>query len=123
MQIGNLIEVILYVEDMARAVAFYRDRLGLPVVYPTISDYADEMWVVLSTGSCKLCLHGGAEGKRGTDAPKIVFGVDDIHQARAALTARGVALSEVRNPAPGVLVCDGTDPDGNPFSIESAAPA
>ena len=54
MQIGNLIEVILYVEDMAGAVAFYRDRLGLPVVYPTISDYADEMWVVLSTGCCKL---------------------------------------------------------------------
>jgi catechol 2,3-dioxygenase-like lactoylglutathione lyase family enzyme len=123
MQIGNLIEVILYVEDMARAVAFYRDRLGLPVVYPTVPDYAGEMWVVLSTGSCKLCLHGGAEGKRGTDAPKIVFGVADIHNARATLTDRGVALSEVRNPAPGVLVCDGSDPDGNPFSIESAASA
>jgi predicted enzyme related to lactoylglutathione lyase len=123
MQIGNLIEVILYVEDIARAVAFYCDRLGIPVAYPTVPDYGGEMWVVLSTGSCKLCLHGGAEGKRGTDAPKIVFGVADIHQALAALTARGVDLSEVRNPAPGVLVCDGTDPDGNPFSIESAASA
>lgn len=118
MAVGNLIEIILYVDDMAKAVAFYRDRLGLPVVYPKQADYAGEMWVVLDTGTCRLCLHGGASGGR-VNAPKIVFGVTDIEAARRELTTRGVSLSEVRTPAPGIFVCDGVDPAGNPFSIES----
>jgi hypothetical protein len=32
---------------------------------------------------------------------------------------KGVKLGEVRSPAPGVVVCDGVDPGGNKFSIES----
>lgn len=35
------------------------------------------------------------------------------------LLARGVLLGETRTAAPGVLVCDGEDPEGNRFSIES----
>lgn len=121
MPVGNLIEVILYVEDMAEAVAFYRDRLGLAVEFPNCKDYSGEMWVVFDTGACRLCLHGGARGPRA-NAPKVVFGVPDIHAARRELTIRGVKLSEVQTPAPGVFVSNGTDPAGNPFSIESASP-
>lgn len=116
----GLIEVILYAQDMATQVAFYRDRLGLTVLYPTeVTDFANEYWVVLDTGACKLILHGGGNGKLGADTPKIVFGVDDIQAARATLVQRGVQLSEVRSPAPGVAVCDGVDSEGNPFSIEA----
>ena len=123
MLVGDLMEVILYVNNMAEAVAFYRDRLGLTVVYPVCPDYADEYWVVFETGTCKLCLHGGGQGNRDSDKPKIVFHVQDIHDARHELNARGIALSEVRSPSPGVHVCDGVDPAGNPFSIESTAAA
>lgn len=28
-------------------------------------------------------------------------------------------VGDARSPAPGVTVCDGTDPEGNPFSIEN----
>lgn len=116
--VGDLMEVILYVGDMAEAVAFYRDRLGLRVAYPQSDDYKSEYWVVLETGSCRLCLHGGGEGRQGPDAAKVVFRVPEIQAARAQLTARGVTLSEMRTPSPGVLVCDGIDPAGNRFSIE-----
>lgn len=118
--ITGLHEVILYVDDMAKAVAFYRDALGLRVAYPMCEDYSQEFWVVFETGACKLCLHGGGERRQGHDAPKIVFQVEEINAARAWLTARGVELSEVRTPSPGVFVCDGTDPFGNRFSIEAA---
>lgn len=116
--VGELMEVILYVGDMAEAVAFYRDRLGLRVAYPHCDDYRAEYWVVFEAGGCKLCLHGGGERRQGQDAAKVVFRVSDIEQARAELASRGVALSEVHCPSPGVLVSSGIDPAGNPFSIE-----
>lgn len=119
MPVGPLIEVILSVDDMRKGVEFYRDRVGLKVLYPLCDNYAEEMWVVFDTGACRLCLHEGEKGVR-VHAPKVVFGVEDIHAARSALVARGVALSHIRTPAPGVLVCDGIDPAGNPFSIESS---
>jgi catechol 2,3-dioxygenase-like lactoylglutathione lyase family enzyme len=116
----GLIEVILYAQDMAAQVAFYRDQLGLTVLYPSeVSNFANEYWVVLDTGACKLILHGGGDRRLGADTPKLVFGVDDIQAARTTLLQRDVAIGDVRSPAPGVLVCDGVDPEGNPFSIEA----
>jgi catechol 2,3-dioxygenase-like lactoylglutathione lyase family enzyme len=116
--IGDLMEVILYVGDMDEAVRFYRDTLGLRIAYPHCDDYRSEYWVVFETGSCKLCLHGGGERRQGADAAKIVFRVDDIHAARAQLAERGVSLSDIHEPSPGVRVCNAHDPAGNPFSIE-----
>ena len=63
---GTLIEVILFVQDMNRQVAFYRDVMGLSVSYPAgLLDYSDQHWVTLNTGSCTLCLHSGGQGRVG----------------------------------------------------------
>lgn len=120
MVVNGLIEVILYVKDMGSQVAFYRDVMGLAVLYPTgLSEYDGEMWVTFNTGACTLALHGGGKGRLGADTPKIVFGVPDVEAARAQLHNKGVEMGEIRSAAPGVLVCDGVDPEGNIFSIES----
>jgi catechol 2,3-dioxygenase-like lactoylglutathione lyase family enzyme len=116
----DLMEVILYVENMNAQVEFYTDKLGFKVAYPqSTDDYIDQMWVTLDTGACNLALHGGGKRRFGTDAPKIVFQVDDILAAREELIRRGVEIGEVRSAAPGVWVCDGEDPEGNKLSIES----
>jgi len=118
--IGELMEIILYVEDMNRQLSFYRDQLGFKVVNPQESaDYGKEFWVELDTGSCSLALHAGGKGRFGADAPKFVFRVKDILAARQELLNQEVELGEIRSAAPGVWVCDGTDPEGNKFSIES----
>lgn len=120
--VGGLLEVILYVQDMDAQVSFYRDVLGLQVKQPHgVQDYADVFWVELATGSCTLALHAGGQRRLGEDAPKIVFRVDYVPDIRAELLRRGVPMGKVRAPAPGVQVCDGTDPEGNRFSIESQA--
>ena len=120
MKIGPIIEVILYVEDMDALVSFYRDTMELPLKYPPeLESYADQMWVTFDTGECTLALHGGGEGVFGRDATKFVFQVEDLAEAREALLERGVLLGEVRTAAPGILVCDGEDPEGNKFSIET----
>jgi len=119
MKTKGLIEIIVYVQNMNAQVAFYREAFGLDVTYPAgLSDYSNEFWVTLNTGQCVLALHGGGQKRLGADAPKLVFGVDDIHAAREELVRRGVKVGEVRSAAPGVWVVDGEDPEGNKFSIE-----
>jgi membrane protease YdiL (CAAX protease family) len=101
-------------------VSFYRDILELDVKEPEgVKDFRDFYWVVFNTGSCSLVLHAGSKQRFGEDAPRIVFRVTDIHTARSTLIERGVELGEVRSPARDVLVCDGKDPEGNAFSLES----
>lgn len=121
---GELMEVILYVQDMGAQVSFYRDVLGLSVKEPRgESDWTGVHWVELDTGSCTLALHAGGQRRLGDDAPKIVFRVYDLPAARQELVRRGVPMGEVRSPAPGVQVSDGADPEGNRFSIESRGDA
>lgn len=116
----ELIEVILYVEDMNAQVAFYRDKLGLDVKYPAgLDQYGEQVWVELDAGSCVLALHGGGQRRIGPDAPKIVFRVEDVNAARGELIARGVQMGDVLTDVPGKLICHGADPEGNSFSIES----
>lgn len=117
---GELMEVILYVEDMAAQVSFYRDILGLAVREPQdVQDYGSVYWVELETGTCTLALHGGGQRRSGLDAPKIVFRVTNVALAKDELLKRNVSMGEIRSPAPGIQVCDGRDPEGNRFSIES----
>ena len=119
---GPIIEIILFAQDMNRQVGFYRDVLGLDITYPAgLSDYSEEHWVTFNTGACTLCLHSGGQSRAGEDAPKFVFRVDEIFDARQTLIDRGVAVGDVRTVAPGVLVADARDPEGNAFSIETRA--
>ncbi len=116
----RLLEVIVYVEDMATMVAFYRDGLELTVTYPVdAADYAGETWVTFDTGACTLALHAGGHKHWGQDTAEVVFLVNDIHATRATLMARGVAMGDVVAAAPGIFVCAGRDPEGNRFAVES----
>ena len=117
--LAGLLEVILYVQDMAGMVRFYRDQLGLRVEEPAdMEDLSAEHWVVLDAGATKLALHSGGQQRLGEDTPMLVFAVADIAAARTVLTARGVALGDPFEAAPGVLICHGRDPEGNPLALE-----
>ena len=120
MEIKGLLEIILYVQDMAKMVRFYRDVLGLKVTIPIESQNVNDLyWVTFQTGECTLALHGGGSGNKGSDAPKLVFHVDNVPAVRSSLIACDVVMGDVRSPAPGVEVSDGKDPEGNAFSIEA----
>ena len=108
--LGDLSEVIVHVDDMTRMTSFYRDVLGLR------PDVVSEWWTTFPTGGATLALHGG--GRIGTHNVRFNFAVDDVDAARAALGVHGVELTEIREPIAGVRVCDGTDPEGNVFTLE-----
>jgi catechol 2,3-dioxygenase-like lactoylglutathione lyase family enzyme len=105
---------------MEAQATFYRDTLGLKLRESAGTDDLGSLyWLEFDTGSCTLALHGGGHRRLGEDAPKIVFRVAEVGQVREKLRSQGVPMGETRVPAPGVQVCDGTDPEGNHFSIES----
>jgi catechol 2,3-dioxygenase-like lactoylglutathione lyase family enzyme len=119
MQVEGLIQVILYVADMDRAVQFYRVMLGLTVVQPAgVESYVNEQWVLLETGGAQLALHTGGAGELGADAPMVVFKVAEVEPLRNKLLAFGVAMEDSFSPAPGVTIANGRDPDGNRFTIK-----
>jgi predicted enzyme related to lactoylglutathione lyase len=103
----ELVEVVVYARDMARATSFYRDVLGLE------PDFESEHWTTFHTGACTLALHAGSE------APDPTFQVADAAAERERLIAAGVEVTEIREPVAGLRVFDARDPDGNRFSIES----
>ena len=112
----TLSEVIVYARDLERLSSFYTGVFGLSVVEGS----PDDGFIRFDTGPCKLCLHSGGEDHGGQDAPKVVFEVEDVAAARSYLQEHGVDVGEIRSPTPDTQVCDGVDPEGNAFSVESS---
>jgi catechol 2,3-dioxygenase-like lactoylglutathione lyase family enzyme len=115
---AKLMQIILFVREMDRAVHFYRDVLGLEVVYPQahLEDYSSEMWVEFDAGGCALALHGGAK-KPPEDSHEVIFKVEDLVQARQEILNAGIQIAEIRLLEDGAPIAEGVDPDGHRFAI------
>lgn len=112
-------EVILYVSDMAAAVEFWSQGIGLEVLspHPAPSSWKDEHWVVLAAGSFNLCLHPG--GSRQAEAfCSFSLIAANFEASVDELTSKGVAHSGIMNPYPGVIFAEVRDPDGRLFFIK-----
>jgi predicted enzyme related to lactoylglutathione lyase len=119
MQIKQKMQVILFVNNMQTEVRFYRDVLGLKIVYPSeVEDYSKEMWVEFQLGESSLALHGGADG--GYDLHhEVVFWVEDIQEAHTVIQSAGIQINPIRSLEDGALVAEGRDPEGHRFAIRS----
>lgn len=80
--IRSIGQVAIPVRDVPRAVAFYRDVLGLPFLFE-----APPQLAFLRCGDVRLML-SGADGAAGVSP--LYFRVDDIAAAHAELAGRGV---------------------------------
>jgi catechol 2,3-dioxygenase-like lactoylglutathione lyase family enzyme len=106
--------VMLGVHDVARSLAFYRDKLGLKV-QREIPGFA-----FVDAGTVTLCLSEPAAKVRGqvAGAGEIVFSVEDVTAVYEALRGKGVQFThEPRNVTPTTRVANFDDPDGNHLSI------
>ena len=111
-QISN---VMLGTTDLARSLAFYRDKLGLAVQFEMpgfVFLHAGGVTLSLSEAHAKLAtpvVAGGTE---------IVFGVADVTAAHEALRARGVEfLNPPRNVTGDQWAANFRDPDGHLLSV------
>jgi catechol 2,3-dioxygenase-like lactoylglutathione lyase family enzyme len=117
----TLSSAILNSTDLPRAVAFYRDQVGLKV--------ADEQphWVEFDTGSTRVALH--ARPQRG-DAPlhampriALGFDVDDLDAFAETLRARDVHFAAAPSEEEFGVFAELVDPDGNVLMFRQPVPA
>jgi predicted enzyme related to lactoylglutathione lyase len=107
--------VVIYVHDMARAVDFWRDGIGLSVLTQSSG------WSQLACGEASVGLHGIYRGV--TERPVAHAGlnlqVDDLDAAVAQAVKHGAKLLDIREPEPHVPVrlATLTDPDGGGFEL------
>jgi catechol 2,3-dioxygenase-like lactoylglutathione lyase family enzyme len=103
--------IIIFTGRIDAMAAFYREVLGLEQI-------ADETgWKEFQAGRCNIALHNGTSivGKR---APKLAFYSGDVRSTRDALLRRGAPMGKLKSGS-GLDLCEGKDPDGNPFQISN----
>jgi methylmalonyl-CoA/ethylmalonyl-CoA epimerase len=80
-------QIHIGVDDCERAVAFYRDVLGMRFLF----DVPAQSMAFFDCGGIRLYL-GKVESAEIRSNPLIYYRVADIHEAHAALQARGVVF-------------------------------
>lgn len=108
----TLKRIVIFTENIQSLELFYKNVIGLSVIGKQTG------WVEFDGGGCSVALHHG-KPVIGRRPPKLVFFAADVAAARATVMKRGaVPLTEVQSTAT-FDMCDGKDPDGNPFQISS----
>jgi glyoxylase I family protein len=115
------------VKDVARAVAFYTQRLGFTLKHQQLPAFAN-----VSLGDADVLLSGpGASGSRQLpdgqrQEPggwnRVVLRVTDLPACIAALERTGVTFRNDMEVGPGGRQIQIEDPDGNPVELFEPAP-
>src|SRR5437762_4397885 len=82
-------QIAVNVHDIERAVEFYRDKLGMKLLFKAPPNLA-----FFDCGGIRLMLSPPAKPEFDHPSSIIYFNVDDIQQAQATLTERGVKFEE-----------------------------
>lgn len=94
--------------DMGRAVAFYRDALGLALKFQD-----GDRWAQFDAGGVNFSLSSPAEAAEGAAGAVVIFEVDDLDAARASLEAHGATVTDSRDMGAHGRSLTFRDPDGN----------
>ena len=108
--IKGIAAIWLPVDDMQRAVAFYRDVLGLEVL-----DH-DGDWSEVTAGDQRIGLNA-SESPAGDGGAVIAFAVDDLDATVAQLRERGVQFTGEVSEHPWGRIAPFADPEGNDLQI------
>ncbi len=112
--------IVVYVSDMQRSVAFYRDVLGLTMQMQSPG------WSEFGTGTTRLALHRGGEGKQSEQPARppagvahLAFIVDDLQSMYEELKGQGVDFSLPPQLQPtGRTLAVLRDPDGMGITLQ-----
>jgi methylmalonyl-CoA/ethylmalonyl-CoA epimerase len=115
-------QLLVPVENLDRAILFYRDTLGLKFLFS-----APPQMSFFQSGNVRLLVgvpEAGGPRERGS---MIYFFVKDIHAVYKTLLDRGVPFQAAphvihRMPASDLWLTEFRDPDGNALALMSEAP-
>lgn len=106
------IAVVAYaVHDVSRAVAFYRDVVGLEP-----GELCNDEYVEFNAGETAFAVDAAPPGYEPGSCNGVSFEVGDISAARERLLQNGVSVTEIYE-FPTCSACFANDPDGNGFAL------
>jgi len=119
MDVKELGHLVLYVRDIKRSTAFYRDTLGLPLLFA-----APPQMAFFNCGGVRLLVGGVPAGQQAQRGSAIYFQVADIQSLYAALKSKGVCFKAEphvvdRTQASELWLVEFNDPDGNQLALMS----
>jgi catechol 2,3-dioxygenase-like lactoylglutathione lyase family enzyme len=110
--------VFVPVSDVDRAKAFYVDQAGFnPDHDQTVSPELRFVQLTPPGSSCSIAIGTGLVESEPGSIGALMLVVDDIEQAHAELSGRGVEVSDVDDQAWGRFVYF-KDPDGNGWTVQ-----
>lgn len=123
MAVGQLSQVHVSVTDVDRSVAFYRDVLGIPLLFQV----PGQPMAFFASGAVRLYL-GRPERPEFATRCMLYFTVEDIEAEHARLVDAGVPAAGVphvvhRDAATELWMSAFTDPDGHHVILTHERPA
>jgi predicted enzyme related to lactoylglutathione lyase len=105
------VKIMLMAADMKRAVAFYRDVIGLDEIF--VSDF----WTELHHGDAIIALHGGHDGSR--NATGLSFQYEDVLGMAEKIAKGGATILQSPQQREGEPILLGVfrDAEGNEVFI------
>ena len=115
-------QLLIPVENLDRAITFYRDTLGLRFLFS-----APPQMSFFQAGDVRLLVGVPESDKDRQRGSAVYFRVPDIHTVFTTLSARGVAFGTPphlvhRTPTSELWLSDFKDPDGNQLVLMSEKP-
>jgi predicted enzyme related to lactoylglutathione lyase len=101
---------IKFVGDMDKAVAFYRDTLGLKL------KWASPFWSEFETGDTSLALHPASDENRAGNV-QLGLRVDDFDAFIADAEAKGIAITSPPREVHGTRIARFRDCEGAEVSV------
>ena len=119
---SNAGQILLPVEDLDRAIAFYRDTLGLRYLFS-----APPQMSFFQSGSVRLLVGVPEADQPRQRGSRVYFQVADIHAVFQTLAERGINFGASphvvhRTPTTELWLTEFRDPDGNPLALMSETP-
>ncbi len=114
---STIAQILIPVEDLDKAVPFYRDTLGIPFLFT-----APPQMSFFQCGTVRLLVGVPPEGQPHQRGSAIYFRVADIQAVHANLEARGVEFSAKPHVVHRAVdydlwLAEFKDPDGNHFAL------
>ena len=101
---------IKFVDDMDRAIAFYRDKLGLELKFQS------PLWTEFATGETVLALHPASE-ENPAGGVELGFAADDLGEFYARRAELGIHFTREPKEMHGVHIAQIRDVDGAHVSV------
>jgi lactoylglutathione lyase len=122
--------VVLFVDDLERCMAFYRDALGIPVTGGDDASYyfriEDQDFVLLKASAAVNMVSEDAVSPQNKGGHRVLLcvGVEDVDAVYKAFTERGVVFIKPPTSQPwGRRTAYFADPEGNLWELWHQLPA